>query len=111
MIIIHLSWLKCEKSDESAGDLMMGNLVDDLPDADPGPEHWSQVAPDDGPALLPEAEGLPSVQQGVDDLLPLPLDRVVEAVPGAVVLHSCVTARLHQSTSNVLITNFTKMFN
>ena len=104
MIIVHLSWFECEKSHESARDLMMGNLVDDLPDADPGPEHWSQVTPDDGPTLVSEAERLTPVQQGMDDLLPFPFDRVVEAVPGAIVLYSCVTARLHQSTSNVLIT-------
>ena len=82
----------------------MGDVGDDLPDADPGPPHGSEVAPNDGPALVTEAEGLPPVQQGVDDLLPLPLDRVVKAVPGAVIFDSGVTSSLDQSASNVLIT-------
>ncbi len=57
----YLSWLKSKKRYESAGDLMMGDVVDDLPDADPGSPHWSEVAPNDGPALAAEAEGLPPV--------------------------------------------------
>ena len=40
---------------------MMGDVGDDLPDADPGPPHGSEVAPDHGPALVTEAEGLPPV--------------------------------------------------
>ena len=82
----------------------MGDVGDDLPDADPGPPHGSEVASNHGPALVTEAEGLPPVQQGVDDLLPLPLDRVVKAVPGAVIFDSGVTSSLDQSASNVLIT-------
>ena len=40
----------------------------------------------------------------MDDLLSFPLDSVIEAVPGAVILDSGVTARRDQSTGNVFIT-------
>ena len=60
--------------------------------------------PDDSPALAAEAVGLPAVEEGVDDELSLPLDGVVQPVPGAVILDCGVTTSGDQSASNVLIT-------
>ena len=40
------SGLKNEKWDESPGKLVARNIGNDVPDADAGPPHWPQVAPE-----------------------------------------------------------------
>ena len=78
-------------------------MSNDIPDAGSRTKDTSEVTPDGRPTLTAKTVGLTPVQQGVDDDLPVPLDGVVQPVPGAVVLHRGVAPGPDQGAGNVLV--------
>ena len=79
-------------------------MSDDIPDAGSRTKDTPEVTPNGRPTLTAKTVGLAPIQQGVDDDLPVPLDGVVQPVPGAVVLYRGVAPGPDQGAGNVLVT-------